>query len=368
MSATVEQSTAVERPAAGEARVFMAVLRRDLYVTWRELPVFLAQVVLQPLFLLLVFGRVLSDLGFTRPGYTAVLFPGIVAMTAVLTALQSTAFPLVLDFSYTKEIEDRLLAPMPVWMVGLEKIVFSALRAVAAAVVMFPVGILVVGSIPWRASGVPLLIAILVLGSVVGAALGLILGTAVPVNRINVIFAVILTPLLFTGASQYPWASLDRLCWFQVVTALNPLTYVSEGMRAALEPTVPHIRPLDLGPDPGCMPGALDRGRQPPLPPPRHRLASSEHDDTAARAEPRSAALPGVHDTQAQRQFAAARGCGADHQVSDVAAVAGQAADAVHLVRAPGGPGRHRPGGLVGARASAAVPRQRRERGAAAVR
>jgi ABC-2 type transport system permease protein len=63
--------------------------------------VFLAQVVLQPLFLVLVFGRVLTDLGFTRPGYTEVLFPGIVAMTAVLTALQSTAFPLVIDFSFT---------------------------------------------------------------------------------------------------------------------------------------------------------------------------------------------------------------------------------------------------------------------------
>jgi ABC-2 type transport system permease protein len=56
-------------------------------------------------------------------------------------------------------------------------------------------------------------------------------------------FALILTPLLFTGASQYPWASLDQLRWFQVVTALNPLTYVSEGMRAALEPAVPHIPP-----------------------------------------------------------------------------------------------------------------------------
>ena len=113
--------------------MFLAVLRRDLYVTWRELPVFLAQVVLQPLFLLFVFGRVLADLGFTHPGYTEVLFPGIVAMTVVLTALQSTAFPLVIDFSFTKEIEDRLLAPMPVGMVGVEKIVFAAMRALVAA-------------------------------------------------------------------------------------------------------------------------------------------------------------------------------------------------------------------------------------------
>ena len=245
MSATTSPVTTPARPrtAAGPARAFLAVLWRDVYVTGRELPVFLAQVVLQPLFLLFVFGKVLTDLGFTQPGYTRVLFPGIVALTAFVTGLQSTAFPLVIDFSFTKEIEDRLLAPMPVGMVGVEKIVFAAMRALVAGTIMFPIGILVLGSIPWRASGVPLLVTILLLGSLVGAALGLILGTAVPVNRINVMFALILTPLLFTGASQYPWTSLDQLRWFQVVTALNPLTYVSEGMRAALVPDVPHIQP-----------------------------------------------------------------------------------------------------------------------------
>jgi ABC-2 type transport system permease protein len=59
-------------------------------------------------------------------------------------------------------------------------------------------------------------------------------------------FALVLTPLLFTGASQYPWASLDHLPWFQAMTACNPLTYVSEGMRAAMVPDVPHIQPFSV--------------------------------------------------------------------------------------------------------------------------
>jgi ABC-2 type transport system permease protein len=231
------------RPAASPGRAFLAVLWRDLYVTGRELPVFLAQVVLQPLFLLFVFGKVLSDLGFTQPGYTRVLFPGILALTAVVTGLQSTAFPLVIDFSFTKEIEDRLLAPLPVGMVAVEKVVFASLRALLAALVMLPIGVWVLGSIPWRSSGLPLFATVLLLGCLVGSCLGMIMGTAVPPNRINVMFALILTPLLFTGASQYPWASLEHLRWFQVVTACNPLTYVSEGMRAAMVPDVPHIRP-----------------------------------------------------------------------------------------------------------------------------
>ena len=109
--------------------------------------------------------------------------------------------------------------------------------------VMFPVGILVLGSIPWRTSGLPLLVVDLVLASLVGAAIGLTLGTLVTPARINILFALILTPFLFTGCSQYPWPTLHRLEWFQWLTTINPLTYASEGMRAALVPSVPHMRP-----------------------------------------------------------------------------------------------------------------------------
>lgn len=221
-----------------------SVLHRDVYVTWKELMTFLAQVILQPLFLLFVFGRILADLGYTRHGYTHLLFPGIVGMTVVLTALQSTALPLVFDFSFTKEIEDRLLAPLPVGYVAMEKIAFASLRGLTAGVVMFPIGLLVLGSIPWRGAGIAPMIGAMVLGAIVGSSLGLVLGTLVPPQRISLMFSVVLTPVLFTGCSQYPWPSLARLRWFQVVTAANPITYVSELMRDSLVPEVPHIDPL----------------------------------------------------------------------------------------------------------------------------
>jgi ABC-2 type transport system permease protein len=237
-------ATVVEAPRwAGQARAFRAVLRRDVYVTWKELPAFLAQVILQPLFLLFVFGKVLAELGYTRPGYADLLFPGLLALTAVITGMQTLAFPLVVEFGWTKEIEDRLLAPMATGLVAAEKVLFASLRAVIATSIMFPVGIIILGSIPWRWSGMPLLVAGILLGSLLGAGLGLVMGTLVVPNRINIVFSLVFTPLLFTGCSQYPWPSLDRLPWFQVLTALNPMTYVSELMRAAMVPAVPHIRP-----------------------------------------------------------------------------------------------------------------------------
>jgi ABC-2 type transport system permease protein len=218
-----------------------SLLRRDIVVTSRELVTFVAQVLLQPVFFLFVFGTLLTNLGYTSSNYAHLLFPGLVALTATVTAIQAVALPLVAEFGWTKEIEDRLLAPLPLWAVAVEKVVFAMLRALVASAVMFPIGVGVLGSVPYRAAGLGLLVAVVLLGSLVGACIGLTIGTFVPPSKVNVASTMIFTPLLFTGATQYPWPSLAGLRWFQVVTAVNPVTYVSEGLRAALVPQIPHL-------------------------------------------------------------------------------------------------------------------------------
>jgi ABC-2 type transport system permease protein len=193
--------------------------------------------------MLFVFGKVLATIGATQPGYSDLLFPGLLALTAVLTAMQTLAFPLVAEFGWTKEIEDRLLAPMPTSYVAAEKVLFAVLRSLVATLIMIPVGIVILGSIPWRWQGFPLFVVGLLLGALVGAGFGLLLGTLVQPQRINLLFSLVFTPLLFTGCSQYPWPKLAQIRWFQIVTACNPMTYVSESLRGALVPEVPHIPP-----------------------------------------------------------------------------------------------------------------------------
>lgn len=225
----------VPAAAGTQRRAFLAILGRDLWVTVRHEPIgFLAQALLQPLFFLFVFGRVLPEIGAAQGSYGASLLPGIMAMTAVTVSLQNMAFPLVIDFSFTKEIEDRLLAPLPVWAVAVEKMIHASMRAIVAAILLLPLGQLVLpGGIDLSNANPLALIAVIAAGAAAGSTLGLVLGTAVPPHRINIVFAVVLTPLLFTGATFYPWAALDNLQWFQIVTLVNPLTYVSEGSRTA---------------------------------------------------------------------------------------------------------------------------------------
>jgi ABC-2 type transport system permease protein len=235
------------RQRADVLHAFLSILGRDLFVTGRELAPFLLQVILQPFFLVFVFGKVLTELGFARADYAELLLPGIIALTVVMTAIQGTALPLVIEFSFTKEIEDRLLAPLPVSLVALEKTLFGTMRALLAGAVMFPIGWLVLGIVPIHRDRAWMLVIFLLLGAVMGSGLGLTLGTAVKPKNISIVFAVVLTPLLFTGCSQYPWPSLSRLPWFQALTLLNPLTYMSEGIRASLVPQVPHMRPWIAG-------------------------------------------------------------------------------------------------------------------------
>lgn len=224
------------------ATAFLQLLWRDLWVTLRTWQTFLAMTLVQPIFFLFIFGRLLPMLGQANAGYGVLFLPGIISLTTVLTAMQAVSMPLVIEFGYTKEIEDRLLSPMPVWMVGIQKMVFASIRGLIAGAMIVPLGRLILGSgfsisfeYWW------LLIIVAVLASLVGAGLGLTLGTFVQPSQIGLMFSVILTPMLFTGCIYFPWAMLDKLRWFQVVTCINPITYASEGFRASLVPNMPHM-------------------------------------------------------------------------------------------------------------------------------
>ena len=96
------------------SRVFGAMLLRDVTVARRELPYFLVRTALQPMLFVIVFGFLLPKMGMIPRGYTTTMLPGVVALSLTLSAIQSVALPMMQDFGFTKEIEDRLLSPVPI--------------------------------------------------------------------------------------------------------------------------------------------------------------------------------------------------------------------------------------------------------------
>jgi len=214
---------------------FGAILERDLVVTGRELVQFLLQAMVQPLFFLFIFGKVLPGIGLAAGGFAALLLPGIVSLSGMLAAIQGVTLPLVLDLGFAREIDDRLLAPLPVWMVAAEKVLFGTVRGAFAAACIFPMAVLILGpSYSVRPDRIGILILMVLLTGATGASIGMLIGTIVRAEFISLMFALIFTPLIFTGCTYYPWSALHSIRWFQILTLLNPLTYCSEGLRYAM--------------------------------------------------------------------------------------------------------------------------------------
>src|SRR5204863_8926688 len=95
----------------------------------RNLPALLTQTMLQPLLYTFVFGRVMISSGMMAPSYKGMLVPGIMGKSMVMTGIQAVSMPLIAEFQFTREIEDRLLAPMRIEWLAVEEILAGMVMA-----------------------------------------------------------------------------------------------------------------------------------------------------------------------------------------------------------------------------------------------
>ena len=253
----------VPRPRAnlapGDARelvhTIVALLQRDVRVIRREWASFLVRLIMQPLLFVFVFTYVLpkvgagaSPVGSVAAAHTAftfatILVPGLVAVSINFQGVQAVALPLVREFSWSKEIEDRVLAPVPVWGVGLAKILSGTAQAMLAAVIVLPVVTFVhaPGKGPHLEPNWLGFVVVLFFSATLMSSFGLLLGTIIDPNKLNLLFSVVILPITFLGCVYYPWAALSSIRWLQVLVLINPLVYVSEGLRWALTPQIGHM-------------------------------------------------------------------------------------------------------------------------------
>lgn len=246
---TIDQATT--SPASADARsvsarslgvtAFGALLARDLHVLRGNLKEFLPRTLLQPLLLVFVFAYVFPKIGQGVGGsgaaaanFSTLLVAGVVGLAVLFQGIQSVALPLVTEFGITREIEDRVLAPLPIEFVAIEKIVSGALQSLFSAIIVFPIALFVPATpvhlnIHWV-----LLLTITPLACVMCGALGLMFGTVFNPRTIPMLFGVVVLPITFLGCIYYPWAALAPIKWLQIGVLANPLVYVTEGFRAAL--------------------------------------------------------------------------------------------------------------------------------------
>jgi ABC-2 type transport system permease protein len=234
-------------PARSHVATFGALLLRDLYVLRRTLSQFIPRTVLQPLLLVFVFAYVFPKIGQGIGGdgsagaaFSTMLIAGVLGSVILFQGVQAVALPLVQEFGFTKEIEDRVLAPLRVEMVAFEKVVSGALQCLLAALIVFPIAMVVPATPVDISYNWPVLLTFVPLACITASSLGLFFGTVFEPRNVPMLFGVIVVPLTFLGCIYFPWQSLDAIPWLKVAVLINPLVYISEGFRAALTP-VPHM-------------------------------------------------------------------------------------------------------------------------------
>ena len=218
---------------------------------------FLIRVCMNPLLFLFVFTVIMPHMaqgdGAAAAGmnptasmaggnFGTVLLPGLMAVAIMFSGIAAVALPLAQEFGITREIDDRVMCPLPVAAVAIEKIVFSALQSMVAAAIVFPLAYYVPATpVVAHVSSWPFLITVLVLASLTSGALGLVIGTSVKPQQIGLIFGVVVMPITFLGCVYYPWAALTHMRWLQIGVLVNPIVYMSEGLRGALTTGLPHM-------------------------------------------------------------------------------------------------------------------------------
>jgi ABC-2 type transport system permease protein len=223
-------------------KTFTAMLARDAHVARRNLIQTLLQNLLQPLMFVFVFGRVMTSAGMLPEKYKSMLLPGIMAMSMIMSGVWAVAMPLISEFQFTKEIEDRLLAPMDVAWVAVEKVIAGMLQALTAGVVVLLAAWAIMGSGLAISFRQPLAFAALaMLVALLSAAGGLALGCSVGQTQVGLMFSLVLAPMIMFGCTYYPWSALANFPALQMAVLINPMVYASEGLRATLVPQFPHL-------------------------------------------------------------------------------------------------------------------------------
>jgi len=269
--ATVTTSEAAEplavqgatRSAFAASRTALgALLLRDLVVLRKDVWVFTLRTVIQPFLLCFVFlyvfpkiGQAVGSTHSAGPGgaaasesvFATVLVAGVVGISIMFQGVQSVALQMSQEFGFTREIEDRVQAPCPIWLVAIAKVISGSAQGMLSAAIVLPIASVV------HAPGVEahvtlhwlLILTLVPLSCVAMSALGLVLGTSFEPRNIGLMFGFVVLPITFLGGTYYQWTRLAPVevgswHWLQMLVLVNPLIYVNEGMRAAFTP-VPHM-------------------------------------------------------------------------------------------------------------------------------
>ena len=188
----------------------------------------------QPVLFLFVLGTGLSALvrGHSYAGgfdFRTFMFPGIIAMTVLFTAVFS-AVSIVWDreFGFLREI---LVAPVNRGAIILGKAFGGATVATAQGLIMLALAGFV--HVPYSPLLMLTLVGEMALTAFMITAIGLMLASRMTeVQAFQVVIQFFVMPMFFLSGAMFPLSNLPR--WLTILTKVDPLSYAVDPMRRAI--------------------------------------------------------------------------------------------------------------------------------------
>jgi ABC-2 type transport system permease protein len=220
---------------------FLALLRRDLHVALRGSGLMLLANLSQPVLIAVVFAWVFPRLHLVSGTFDTLVLPGLVAVAILMNGVDGVLLPLSEDLAGNREIDERLLAPIGVLGVALQKILVGTITASVSGLVTLPVMMLMMRGVSevhlvWTA-----LVPAIVAASLVSAAFGMALGSLAGGRFSPFIFDVVVGPMLLFGCVYFPWQPLAVIGPVRYLLLINPLVFMGEALRAVVTPQVAHM-------------------------------------------------------------------------------------------------------------------------------
>jgi len=212
-------------------RAIRVVWKREL-IRFRRDRLRIVTALAQPVLFLFVLGTGLSALvGNIGPyNYRTFMFPGVVAMTVLFTAIFS-AVSIVWDreFGFLREM---LVAPARRGAIVLGKALGGATVATLQGMIMLALAGLV--QIPYSLTLMIELVVIMALAAFMITAFGLMLASGIQqVQSFQAVIQFFVLPMFFLSGALFPLTH-NIPAWLRVLTRVDPLSYAVDPMRRAV--------------------------------------------------------------------------------------------------------------------------------------
>jgi ABC-2 type transport system permease protein len=223
-------------------RAILMVWRRDLIRLFR-MPTRIISGIAQPILFLFVLGAGLENAigsqGAAGVDYQQFLFPGILAMSVITSALFS-AIAIVWDreFGFMREM---LVAPVRRSSIVLGKALGGGTVSVVQGLVLVAFAPIV--GVSFTVTSFFQMVGFLLLLAFSLTAFGIVVAARMQrMESFQMVMALVMQPMIFLSGAIFPLNNLPE--WLAVLTRLNPATYGVDGIRRVV---LPSAVPLTIG-------------------------------------------------------------------------------------------------------------------------